>query len=390
MIFYLFQILIISFSFAQEVSFIDKKPKYFLEAKTCMELNNQIDQFNLLKLKQPSLKSKCLCQNKCRIEISSLLPEKLIKLLSMSREEGPNCFNSVLFLKGIASSPSYSEAELEYWLDSPLCTQVSPGQPKPGDIINFTYISDITKKYAQMHSFLHLSNEMVFTKDGPEKKESYRITNYKDVIEKFGGLEPDCKNITKFQGSKIGCEKISTYYRCEKFEDFISKEVDIDLNVLNSYKKLKSESQCITGDLSNSNKKMNELAAQNLKILNALASDNLKIPNFESLPTSIQAKINNLAQMSLNAHVENSNKVLSKDEREETFDYFKEIYRTNSFLLTEPKFEAAVENEFAEISALMKENKIIINQEINLSESLIWSNIYLNTRSLLWQEQLFK
>lgn len=390
MLFYLLQILILSFSFAQEVSFINHNPKYFLEAKTCKELNQQVEQFKLLNSKQASLENRCICEDRCRIEVSSLLPEKLVKLLSKTGQSGPNCFNSVLFLKGLASSPSYSEAELEYWFNSPLCTQVSPGLPKPGDIINITYMSDITKKYTPIHSFIHLSNEMVFTKDGPDKEESYRITNYEDVIEQFNGLESGCKNLTKFQGLKNGCEQITTYYRCENFEDFISKEADIDQDVLRSYEKLKIESQCITNDSSDSNKKINGFAIQNLKVLNSLASEHLKIPRFESLPVSIQVKINNLAQELLNAHVKNSRETVSKDEQEKIFEYFKEIYRTNSFLLTEPTFEVSAENEFAEISTLMKENKVIINQEINLSESLIWSNIFLNSRSQMWQEQFFK
>lgn len=152
---------------------------------------------------------------------------------------GPNCWNSVLFLNGMSPGLGYSTVEMEFWLASPLCKVISPGNPQPGDIVNFS------RKGLTSHVFRFMSDKMIFNKDSPSEFDPYEILNFKEYLAKQK-FEARCQNVRPEVAATMNCKVPGEYsiYRCENFEDYVQGLATPEMNEAKA--SLKKASNCFT------------------------------------------------------------------------------------------------------------------------------------------------
>jgi hypothetical protein len=108
----------------------------------------------------------------CRADVSSCLPPEVI---SYSAKEafvnGPNCWNLAMVMSGVLPALRYSTAEeMAFFMNSPLCRQLKPGEKKrPGDI------GAIRTDDKEFHGFMWVSDDIVFSKNGFDRNAPYAL-----------------------------------------------------------------------------------------------------------------------------------------------------------------------------------------------------------------------
>ena len=198
---------------------------------------------------------------------------------------GPNCWNSVLYVKGFAPGIYYSDGELPFWLNSPVCKVIK--KQKSGDIIDITNLSDSEKDYNSLHSYIYLDEMNGFTKNGPNLEEPYQISAHSEINHYYKLTDSSCLNITREQGLKRKCELISTAYRCKNITSFIPKLAQSGV-----YKRLSVITQQITSRVfSTSNLVLIDI--DGFKEIRDTAKKEINLPTFDSLPLRLQSVIRN-------------------------------------------------------------------------------------------------
>jgi hypothetical protein len=257
-------LIVISFQvYGQELKIekSEKDQKYYLIGK-CEDVEREILQI------EEKAKLVCQCEGSdCKTELTSSLPKRIKEALNFHQKEfGPNCWNSVLYAKGVHDSFKVSE-EMNYFLLSPMCEEVV-GAPEAGDII-----TEYDTRYSggspgepptffhNVHSFLSLSDTLAFNKNGPEIEKKYEIVRKEDWYKEFK-IKEQCR-YTGFENSlKEKCSNILVAYRCSNLKD-----------VKDQWIAFKSHSPNAT------------------KLAKKIAADKLKLPRFRDLPASVREKM---------------------------------------------------------------------------------------------------
>lgn len=275
--------------------------------------------------------------------------------------EGPNCWNSVLYLKGISPSINYSDGEMVFWLNSPLCEQTIHAQK--GDIVDFAVLNETGDNYNTFHSYLYLSDKIGFTKNGPDKEENYHMTSHEDVA-KFYELDfKNCSNKSYQEGIALNCEEISTYYRCKDFS-YLIKNLENDA--------LYSEVSRIGDDLTKmifSNYSFNMRYKARLNKIRNIAKVAIGVPSFKELSITLQTSI-----------VENLNLGSDGPLENQFLDYITEIVYLNSYSLQRYSLEKT--KMYRVVLDFRKEFNYSI---ITMSKFYYWAHIANTTRNMLYQ-----
>lgn len=247
------------------------KNELILSGKSCSELLKRQEEICQWSRKRPTTTT---CNktnnNNFSLTISSCLPDfvKQVQNKKLYRS-GANCWGTALSFKNHSLRPRFVwSEEMEYWLSSPLCRKLNPGEKKqPGDIINIygpEYIFEKDEKsskggkfiqalypdryqepnvetgYSGFHRFLHsetlVAHDLAFGKDSPSLLDKFQFRELKNAYGR--SRDTDCQenqNLTphrreyqntpkQIKGSK--CDYFSVVYRCEDFSK-LSQDPDI-------------------------------------------------------------------------------------------------------------------------------------------------------------------
>lgn len=246
-----------------------------LTAKTCDKLISQHTAIcNWKKINTPSFVVPSITNKLCRknsngkfsMTVSSCLPD-FVKANQNKKnyKSGANCWGTAMSFKKLSTRPRFIWSnEMAYWLDSPVCRKLNPGEQKqPGDFLNMfgpEYIfakddpankgerfwaalypgrataSPVAEGYSGYHHFLHtetfLTDNIAFGKDSPSKLDKFGFHQMNEVYGR--ARETECQeNQTlsphyreyqnqpkEIRGSK--CAYFSLAYRCESFPDYFA------------------------------------------------------------------------------------------------------------------------------------------------------------------------
>lgn len=187
--------------------------------------------------------------------------------------DGPNCWGTAMSFKQLSSAPRFMwPEEIQYWMESPLCRKLSPGEKLiPGDIINVyapekldeselnvsdagalfwdtlypeRYMKPEAAGYTGYHRLLHtvtfITPELAFGKDSPANLDRFYFHAMEEVYGRPRSEDRDCqenqvmtphireyhKTPQKIRGSK--CSYFTQAFRCENFSDYFSKDSKTD------------------------------------------------------------------------------------------------------------------------------------------------------------------
>lgn len=197
--------------------------------------------------------------------------------------DGPNCWNSVLFSKGISPGIYYSDGEIEFWLQSPLCEEVK--KPQKGDVVDISRLSDSGQDYSSTHSYIYQSVNTGFTKNGPSKDEPYQLTSLENINNYYELTDSKCMNKSRAEGLGLKCELVSTVYRCRNIDTLIPL-----LHEQIYYKTLVKITDRLNAKIFLSSVMLN-IDEKQLQEIRNLATKSIHVPTFDSLPQSLKTKI---------------------------------------------------------------------------------------------------
>lgn len=277
---------------------VNTKNELELTAKTCEEL--LVEQSSMCEWKKkidPNFiipnTNKCtaLRNGQFKITISECLPT-LAKSFQNKKlyHEGPNCWGTAMSFKALSPVPRFMwPEEMTYWMESPVCRKLNPGEVKlPGDIINIYGPEklDESEKTAQdagtkfwdymfsnrstpvtedfgigftgfhrlLHSVTYVSARLAFGKDSPSQLDAFYFHPMEEVYGRPRSDEVDCQenqvlspHIREYQNTPKRihgrkCSYMSLAYRCENFKNYFSKQnlQDQDLALWNRIIELQS------------------------------------------------------------------------------------------------------------------------------------------------------
>jgi len=267
-------------SFAgEDINFKVVGQDILLNAKNCSILLDEIQGF--------SSQTSCTCSSEsCEVQINNDIPLKMKYLLlqSKSKVDGPNCWNSVQYVKGFSPGVNYSDGQMTFWLNSPYCKEVKSLQF--GDVIDISILDEVKKDvYNTTHSYIYLSKHLGFTKNGPSRDEPYQLSSHSSINRNYEVRGTDCINKNVQEGLLLGCSEITTYYRC-KTPPVFSKTID----QINMNNELNSIATMVSSNVFN-----NDVRAETIqKKINELKKDAQRyfnLPSFNSLPLVLQTHV---------------------------------------------------------------------------------------------------
>jgi hypothetical protein len=114
---------------------------------------------------------------------------------------GPNCWNSVLYLHGFVKTLRFSsEDELNYWLTGPFCRKLAPFE-----LVQFSDVSRIRTQEQDIHSMIFLDPELSFSKNTSLAGDAYDSLR-SSLVHSMYRLEKNCLTSE--------CTRWVEYYRC--------------------------------------------------------------------------------------------------------------------------------------------------------------------------------
>jgi len=150
------------------------------------------------------------------------------------QDHGPNCFGTSLHMNKIIPAARMAEdEEMEFWLNSPICREISNGEElTAGDIGVFRVWENelksdgtlLGKSYVQTdHAFIHVSEDLVFNKWGIAKDFPFELLSSSSLFN--GGMAGGPPSIPQKCRGVIGasqeCEVWINYYRCYPLSKYI-------------------------------------------------------------------------------------------------------------------------------------------------------------------------
>jgi len=202
--------------------------KLILDGRDCSSLPEQIKSLRTwrITLNEPP---PSLGQNvKCPMDITDLAPSFVRGHQGMgTAHNGPNCWNTSLFLSGIVPFLRFSsESEMTFWMASPYCHELKKNEPPlPGDVIAMrSYDLRFPPKnghsysrgeMVEVHGMIYLSPDLVFSKNTSGRDSPYELQRPDFIVGDFGLHDPACNKIT---GLNPKCLYWANYFRCRSPE----------------------------------------------------------------------------------------------------------------------------------------------------------------------------
>jgi hypothetical protein len=253
-------------------------------------------------------KSKSSLQN-CKIDIAKCLPTEVLSLREKKQSiQGPNCWNLALVMAGILPAVRYSTPEeMGFFLNSPLCHRIGATEhKKPGDI------GALRTNSSQVHAFMWISEDLVFSKNGPEAESLSQIQSAGKMAIGYRSLQTQkCRD-----DKNVDCELQLETLRCRSLEDYLKDpETMLPKKVLESFVRLEHVDKCLSNysfnpALYSGSAKKNLI--QNIQMLAAVFESEEFQKNLETMPAekrkfvreTLTVRLNSMnQQMSMNGPV---------------------------------------------------------------------------------------
>lgn len=303
--------------------------------------------------------------------------DRIQSLLSMkvSKVVGPNCWNSVLFVKGLSPGIYYSEDEIDFWFNSPFCEKVQ--EPKPGDIIDILYRRPGGAAFVAVpaHSYIYLSKINGFTKNGPEQNADYKISSHNEVTN-FYNVADKC--VFRDVPDSISDEcffAVARVFRCQSIEQMpwakSSSEVDEKLRILAN----KMTARVFTGTL------FTEEDSKTLVEIRKMAIAKMKAPLFSDLPADVQQSLRWFRDM---PERDSDGGDTEENRNHQTVLAFMNAHPSQNLPPQIPQ-NAEISRIFRARIPLTVEASILNNQEF-----YYWSYVYFATNGILNQYKIMK
>lgn len=198
--------------------------------------------------------------------------QSMLGLSSSYKQDGPNCFASVLFAKGLIDDAAYVGSDFtESLLASPFCRSLTSSKElESGDLVFLGSKSDKLGRWT--HAILFLGADKVFAKMGFMKDDPTQIVSIRENIQWYVSQDKSLK---------------PSYFRCD-LEELRSSIEQSDLAI--TWKTLLSLRKKIFAETLRESKENHEIVLENL---NALEETVIKSQASAHVRKSISALINN-------------------------------------------------------------------------------------------------
>ncbi|MFS4458609.1 hypothetical protein [Bdellovibrio sp. HCB2-146] len=179
----------------------------------------------------------------CEIDITDCVPAHVLKYQGVAaKEEGPNCYNLALVMKGILPALRFSPSdEMSFYMRPPLCRALNDNeQRKPGDVgaIREAGIN------AEVHGFIYIDENVAYTKNGNEIQ-PYMLDSFKELVKGYALTEnPACWTSAKSKPPE--CKKTVSYFRCDSMEDYLKKNPDLSPEILKIFDQVENFEECLS------------------------------------------------------------------------------------------------------------------------------------------------
>lgn len=308
-----------------------------LKDKSCEVLKKQASAICTFKQQLDSVviseKLNCVARpaGQFELKISQCLPDFVKATQNKTNyNSGPNCWGTALYMKGISRKPRFVwPTEMAYWLDSPVCRKLAPGEKlQPGDILNIygpeykfteqapgskdghfwealfpgrnnpgTVKEGYTGFHKMLHSETYISDRLTFGKDSPSRLDKFKFNS---LINVYGRTrEAECQenqtitpHLREYQNKPQNirnskCAYFSNAYRCGNVNAYFNKpeltdsqkSLKRDIESLYQYQSQLFDFVMIKGkviperDLATMLAKADDLAAESLRDLKSGAND---------------------------------------------------------------------------------------------------------------------
>jgi hypothetical protein len=192
-----------------------------LEAASCDILNRQskaLVSFDKRLGGSSSEPPACTCEGtRCDVRIDTVAPNLVKKMENVVPDyDGPNCWNAALvFAQIVPSFRHSSEAEISFWLSSPLCRELgAQEEPSPGDIVEIRQ-----GNRTEIHGFIYLTPELALSKNGNKASSPYYLQTPEEVFGVYSVPEA-CRRV---QGVRAECSVYANYFTCEPYSKYVSQ-----------------------------------------------------------------------------------------------------------------------------------------------------------------------
>lgn len=190
---------------------------YFRDTN-CETLETQAKAFLSWKLrlneKPGEYKCECNASNHCQILANPILSDFVKRVYGTANTcEGPNCWNaSLLATKVITSPPRHTtESEMAFWAKSPFCKERPLSEKTlPGDLILIRENST-SFKGTEIHAFVYVTDQLTFTKDGPEVTVPYLFKPLEAVLKDNKIVDQKCLRVF---GNDESCARYANHFSC--------------------------------------------------------------------------------------------------------------------------------------------------------------------------------
>ncbi|MFA5584145.1 MAG: hypothetical protein WDA09_08015 [Bacteriovoracaceae bacterium] len=253
--------------------------KIFLEGKSCTVLDREgkaLEQWAKSVNDKTENKS-CSCKNGlCHKEVTAQLPDfaEAFQFEHVSTD-GPNCWNATLVAAKIVPQVRYtSDFEMNFWMNSPLCKERAAGEKlKPGDIIAIR-----SKKQPEVHGFVHISENLSFSKNGFNKNMPYSLQDPNSVFNIYN-VPPECR---RRNGTPDDCETYANYFSCISMDEYLKKNPIQDKLASDAFNQL-TEIECAISDaiLSGRSRNIKSLVTTTLAIIHRLSYDTISQKKYD-------------------------------------------------------------------------------------------------------------
>lgn len=215
-----------SFTFAQSnlfnkhVKVTREGERIFLQGKDCKLLDGEAMALAkwTMSVKEHAPRLACVCnRGVCKKEITVTIPD-FVEAYQFKHvtTDGPNCWNATLVAAKIVPQVRYtSDYEMNFWMHSPLCKERKAGEElEPGDIIAIR-----RSDHHEVHGFVHISENLSFSKNGYDKRIPYSLQDPKVVFDTYEVPE----NCRRANGQPKNCSAYAIYYSCTSMDDYLKK-----------------------------------------------------------------------------------------------------------------------------------------------------------------------
>lgn len=261
--------------FNKDVKLSQDPNKVILEGKSCAELEIEIAAIKTwsIRIGEKPGDSSCQCSNKvCKIDITNIVPYLVKeKQGSCPAFDGPNCWNGALVATKMLPNLRYtSDTEMAFWMSSPLCKERAANEKAlPGDIIAIR-----EKNGDEVHGFIHLTENLSFSKNGYRKGAPYSLQSPENVYTVYR-VKKECQGVNGKPAK--GCSLWSNIFACESITEYLKKHPIQDKVALSTWEALETEDCSVSTQAFEPvmNKDVMMLAKASLAVVISLAEKNI-------------------------------------------------------------------------------------------------------------------